>query len=100
MSCLWKIVKQRDYVSCTGSSSRLPHSSASQPSVPFLSLVPGRGLLGSNTVLGGLAGVCKIHITFLSSNSQTHVSYISAAAVTATEEKAINKQTYKNMYDI
>jgi hypothetical protein len=56
----------QDHVSCTGSSSRLPHSSASQPSVPFLSLVPGRGLFGSNTVLGGLPGVCNIHITFLS----------------------------------
>jgi hypothetical protein len=33
----------------------------SQPSVPFLSLVPGTGLLDPDAVFGGLAGVCNIH---------------------------------------
>ena len=47
-------------IELTGSSSRLPHSSVSQPSVPFLSLVPGSGLLGSDNVYGGLAGVYEM----------------------------------------
>jgi hypothetical protein len=56
----------------TGSSSRLPHSSVSQPSVPFLSLVPGTGLLDSDAVLGGLAGVCNIHHSDSAVTATTH----------------------------